>query len=70
MPRSYKSREEIQHSLEAHANEDNMVEEMMVMGCLACPKAKTLRQREKYFGKMMFRDLEAFLRCAEGRGVA
>ena len=35
---------------------------------MACPKEKTLRQREKFFGGMGFLDLEGLLLRAEGEG--
>ena len=67
---SHKSWEEIQHSLanpqDFEALELAQVEEMMLMGYLACPKEKTLRQREKYFSNVRFMGLEELLRFAEG----
>ena len=72
MPLTYKSWDEIQQSLAAHAHDEDLtalelaqIEEMMVMGYLACPKEKTMRQREKYFKNVAFRDLRTLLRCAE-----
>lgn len=69
MHRTQKTIEEIHHSLEASANiEESMlaqIEEMMVMGCLACPKEKTLRQRKKYFNRLRFFGLESMLMHAE-----
>ena len=72
MPLTHKSWVEIQHSLAEHAHDEDLtalelaqVEEMMVMGYLACPKEKTMRQREKYFKNVAFRDLRTLLRCAE-----
>lgn len=44
------------------------LEEMTVMGCLACPKEKTLKQRERYFKALRFRGLEDLLRCAAEGG--
>ncbi len=38
------------------------MEEVMVMGCLACPKEKTLKQRERYFKDLRFLGLEDLLR--------
>ena len=67
---THKSWEEIQHSLanprDFEALELAQVEEMMVMGCLACPKEKTLRQREKYFSNVRFIGLEELLSFSEG----
>lgn len=75
MPRTYKSREQIQSALAAHAADDPIseeletaqVEEMMVEGCMACPREKTLRQRERYFGDIHFMGLKELLRYAEAR---
>ena len=72
MPRTHKSWDDIQVSLVRHvadgdfaALETAQVEEMMVMGCLNCPKEKTIRQRAKYFGNVNFLDLEQMLTLAE-----
>ena len=72
MPLTYKSWDEIQQSLAAFAHDEDLtalelaqIEEMMVMGYLACPREKTTRQREKYFKNVAFRDLRTLLRCAE-----
>ena len=72
MPRTYKSWDDIQESITRHAADGDFpaletaqVEEMMVMGCLSCPKEKTLRQRAKYFGNVKFLDLEQMLMLAE-----
>ena len=40
------------------------VDEMIVLGCLACPKDKTLKQREKFFSGIKFMDLPALLQHA------
>ena len=79
MPRTSKTWGQIQHSLEVHKHDTDMtesselaqVEEMMVKGYLACPKGKTLRQRDTYFRNMEFMDLNALLRRADevDRGV-
>ncbi|KAL9638264.1 MAG: hypothetical protein Q9164_001667 [Protoblastenia rupestris] len=58
--------------LEKHANDDPIsnkvelaqVEEMMVKSYLACPKEKTLRQRDKYFAGIKFRGLDELLKDA------
>ena len=47
------------------ALETAQVEELMVLGCLNCPKEKTLRQRAKYFGGVEFLDLRQMLTLAE-----
>ncbi|KAL8753742.1 MAG: hypothetical protein Q9199_004840 [Rusavskia elegans] len=73
LPRTGKSWQEIQETLEAHAGDEELsgeaemaqVEEMMVMGYLACPKEKTVRQREKYFAGVRFRDLCQLLHSAK-----
>ena len=69
VPQTHKTLKEIQHSLmTSETMEDRMLaqmEEVMVMGCLACPKEKTLRQREKYFKGLRFLGLEDLLRYAE-----
>ncbi|KAL9006068.1 MAG: hypothetical protein Q9188_001195 [Gyalolechia gomerana] len=73
LPRTEKSWQQIQRVLEAHADDEELseeselaqVEEMMVMSYLACPKEKTLRQREKYFAHVQFRDLDQLLDSAE-----
>ncbi|KAL8786520.1 MAG: hypothetical protein Q9213_002747 [Squamulea squamosa] len=67
-----KAKEWIQETLEAHAGDEELsgeaelaqVEEMMVMSYLACPREKTLKQREKYFANVRFRDLSQLLHSA------
>lgn len=41
------------------------MEEVMVMGCLVCPKEKTLEQRERYFNGLRFLGLEDLLGYAK-----
>ncbi|KAI4270111.1 MAG: hypothetical protein LQ337_006896 [Flavoplaca oasis] len=73
MPRTNKPWKQIQETLEAHKGEEELspeaeiaqVEEMMVMSYLACPKEKTLRQREKYFRNVWFRGLRQLLQEAK-----
>ncbi|KAL8878504.1 MAG: hypothetical protein Q9192_008438 [Flavoplaca navasiana] len=73
MPRTNKSWEKIQKTIEAHEGEEELspeaeiaqVEEMMVMSYLACPKEKTLRQREKYFRNVAFLGLRQLLQEAK-----
>ncbi|KAL8649437.1 MAG: hypothetical protein Q9226_005582, partial [Calogaya cf. arnoldii] len=73
LPRTNKSWQQIQKTLEAHTGDEELsgeaeiaqVEEMMVMSYLACPKEKTLRQREKYFANVQFRDLRQLLGSAK-----
>lgn len=72
MPTTKKSWQHIQRTLEAHAEDDEIsdelelaqVEEMMVMSYLACPKEQTLRQRKKYFARVHFRGLDELLHLA------
>ena len=70
MPVTYRSWEAIQQTLaesdDAEVLEVAQIEEMMVMGCLACPREKTLRQRETYFSEVGFMGLEELLGYAEG----
>ena len=75
MPRTQKSLEEIQDSIakytangDSGALEQAQIEEMMVMGCLNCPKEKTLRQRAEFFGHVKFMDLKQMLTLAEKGG--
>ena len=66
MPRTYRTLEDIRISLGTNSSvEDSMlaqIEELTVMGCLACPKEKTLEQRERYFKDLRFLRLEDLLR--------
>ena len=66
MPRTYRTLEDIRLSLATSSSmEDSMLaqmEEVIVMGCLACPKEKTLEQRERYFKDLRFLGLEDLLR--------
>ena len=66
MPRTHRTLEDIQLSLTTSSSmEDSMlaqIEEVMVMGCLACPKEKTLKQRERYFKDLKFLGLGDLLR--------
>ena len=75
MPRTQKSRAEIRDSVarytadgDSGALEQAQIEEMMVMGCLNCPKEKTLRQRAEFFGGVKFLDLKQMLTLAEKEG--
>ena len=72
MPRTHKSWDEIQESLTKHvadgdfaALEIAQVEEMMLIGCLTCPREKTLMQRAKFFGNVKFLDLKQILTLSE-----
>ena len=72
MPRTHSTREDIRLSLTTSSTmEDSMlaqIEEVTVMGCLACPKEKTLKQRESYFSGLRFLGLEDLLRYAKEVG--
>jgi len=73
MPRTHKSLENIRYSLDTSATmAESMLaqmEEVIVMGCLACPKEKTLRQHETYFKGLKFLGLEDLLKYAEEGGL-
>ena len=64
--------EDICRALAEHANDEDTsqlelahLEEWTVLGCSACPRAKTILQREKYFSKVDFLDLKGLLAAAE-----
>ena len=65
MPRTHRTLEDIRLALATSSSvEDSMLaqmEEVIVMGCLACPKKKTLQQRERYFKDLRFLGLEDLL---------
>ena len=71
MPRTQKPWHDVQRVLDTYKEEDEItaeqeaaqIEEMTVMGYMACPKETTLRQRERYFSSVRFRDLEQILQC-------
>ncbi|KAI4100216.1 MAG: hypothetical protein L6R37_005621 [Teloschistes peruensis] len=68
MPTTHKPPQEIHHALTTPNNPDwelAQVEEMMLLSCLACPKEKTARQREKFFRNLTFRDLKTLLKDAQ-----
>jgi len=58
MSKSYKAAAEI---------EPGSLDEWMTAGAAACPKEKTLRQREKYFGRMKFASISELLQLAESK---
>ena len=72
MPRTYRSLEVIRLSLATSSSmEESMLaqmDEVIVMGCLACPKEKTLKQRESYFKDIKFLGLEDLLRYTKDGG--
>lgn len=63
LDRSPPSDEETQRRID-HAYGRDM-DEWIVTGATACPKDKTLRQREKYFSGIKFSTLEELLQRAE-----
>ena len=71
MPVTYKTPEDIKRALATDPPEDTSerilvdLDEFTSAGASAVPKEKTLRQREKYFGKVEFHTLEALLRYAD-----
>lgn len=79
MPKTFRSAQEIKDFITEHVprgEEDTpemiiaRVEEWMIAGATALPREKTLRQREKYFGKVKFSALqELLLRAKDNDGV-
>ena len=69
MPRTHRALEDIRLALATSSSvEDSMLaqmEEVIVMGCLACPKKRTLQQRERYFRDLRFLGLEDLLSCTK-----
>ncbi|KAL9101301.1 MAG: hypothetical protein Q9187_009260, partial [Circinaria calcarea] len=67
--KSYKSVEEIEaactNTKDAAELEAAHLDQWTVAGASACPREKTLEQRDKYFGKLKFSSLEELLRLAE-----
>ena len=68
---SYKSEHEIMLFIDNHAEKEitheleiALVEEWMMAGASACPRKKTLLQRDKYFKNMQFLNLEEFLKAS------
>ena len=68
-----RSTAEIERTLIKYANEKELsdageasqVDEMIITGCLSCPREKTLRQRKDYFSNLKFSTLDELLRHAE-----
>lgn len=79
LPKTFKSVQEIEDFIAEHAprcEEDKpemiiaRVDQWMVASATALPREKTLRQREKYFGKVKFSTLqELLLRAKDNDGV-
>jgi len=68
LKKTYRSKEQIEHDVSLPPTSENMealylasVEEMMIDGSGACPREKTLRQREKFFKNLSFTTLEELL---------
>ncbi|KAL4987930.1 MFS general substrate transporter [Aspergillus falconensis] len=75
LTREYRSNEAIASDLRKYESQPEIedvgiveVEQWQVTGATACPREKTLRQREKYFSAVQFMSLEEMLRMAETRG--
>lgn len=72
MPRTFRLLMDIEKTLTDHEKNDfealelAQVEEMMVMGCLCCPREKTLLQRRTYFSDIDHRNLAQLLQYAQG----
>ena len=70
---TYKSSADIKAALATYANENELSDEgesvqfenMVIEGCLSCPKGKILRQRKDFFPNMKFSTLDELLRNAE-----
>ncbi len=70
---SYRSKEEILSLLSSDTADGELtdvmeiaqLDEWMITGASACPREKTLLQREKYFKNVKFMNLKELLREAE-----
>lgn len=79
MPKTFKSAQEVESFIAEHAapgEEDThemiiaRVDQWMIAGATALPREKTIRQREKYFGKVKFSTLQELLvRAKDQDGV-
>ncbi|RAH65258.1 MFS general substrate transporter [Aspergillus aculeatinus CBS 121060] len=70
--RDYRSKEDIETTIQQYEDQPESLElaiaeaeEWTISGATACPKEKTLRQREKFFAGMHFTTVEELLRKAE-----
>ena len=68
MKKTYRSMEQIYRDTLLPPTADNLealylasVEEMMITGSGACPREKTIRQRDKFFKNLRFTTLEGLL---------
>ncbi|KAL4736651.1 hypothetical protein BDV11DRAFT_172715 [Aspergillus similis] len=75
LTKKYRSFEDIDSDIREYESQPNVedvgvveVEQCTVTGAMACPKEKTLRQREKYFSAVHFMSLEEMLKLAESQG--
>ncbi|KAL8684383.1 MAG: hypothetical protein Q9224_006389 [Gallowayella concinna] len=71
MEKTFRSQQQIEHDLHspptAEAQNIAGIEMMMITASGACPREKTLRQREKYFKDLKFTTVEELLlQCREG----
>lgn len=79
MPKTFKSAQEIEDFIAEHVAQDEedthgmiiaRVEQWMIAGATALPREKTLRQREKFFGRVKFATLQELLvRAKDQDGV-
>lgn len=79
MPKTLKSAQEIEDFIAEHVAQDEedthemiiaRVEQWMIAGATAVPREKTLRQREKFFGRVKFATLQELLvRAKDQDGV-
>jgi hypothetical protein len=75
LTKKYRSAEEIASDIREYESQPDVedvgvieVEQWTITGATACPKEKTLRQREKYFSAVHFMSLEEMLSLAESQG--
>lgn len=68
MEKTYRSEEQVHHDTLLPPTAENLevlylasVEEMMITGSGACPREKTIRQRDKFFKDFNFTTLEGLL---------
>ena len=68
MEKTFRSQEQIERDFNSPPSAENKeahyiagIEAMMITGSGACPREKTLRQREKYFKGMKFTTVEELL---------
>ena len=71
MEKTFRSQEQIDRDFQSSPTAENReahyiagIEIMMITGSGACPREKTLRQREKFFKDMKFTTVEELLQTA------